>query len=715
MSHSKSEIVGEVLRAHYGHCFFYAPKSAQMGATNYLPPPRAAVGTPFSRVTCVVSDVSIIMNMFRLGTHEPTGRELIDFLLAEVKRAFEHADIHTYVMAADMSCFGVEAKEVLQKQRLEEAQSRAAHDRVPLVQWDVDDPTQLVHIDRKLPSLTAMQASPGVLRQVLYEAMMMIQVRYTPPPGKRLILHMEPRAYTAPGLPEDFMPNDPSTGIVICEDRRELIEASREELTALWRTVPTKEWRRRARERTTELARAGCFQTIPLCLETSTLGITYDPFRLLHMRGQAGEGDLSIQRYVPYLYTGAIVDRLLGDRKPRSFAANAEFYTEEQLAASSQKHAVPGKYEFYVGERGRQHVQCAAIVSIDSDFCGLLTFTLAQLAGNLTSGTSEERFAIIAPHAPLLIRGNVLIKSLEPLQRGQRRRYYPDGAERAQHLVQCYEIFDPAAMYAEVSRVAAAGQAAVGPAPLATVLADATRREKATAAKRAAKAAAKKRAIADGEQPAAKRAKVGAAGASQPAASSQEDDDDDELGPVIHMAPLPPGANNDDVYERVTSWVMFTCMCGNDYLGGLQGVPRRWSYAGYAAMLHADATAHLVRTIRMPGDLTTSAPMLPAFVDRETHERVIKYGYYMNLAGQACKTNKPPLPPEAMTLAQVAALVRVKFVAANKQVPDEQRRDRMWIRATWLRAYFAGGTTNIRIILDPLRFGWEGEWRHIVV
>jgi hypothetical protein len=711
MAHSKSEIVTEVLRANYGHCFYYLPKSAAASGTNYLPPPRAAQRTPFERVTCVVSDVSIIMNMFRMGAHEPSGRELVDFLLGEVKRAFEHANIHTYVMAADMSCFGVEAKEVLQRQRLEQAQSRAAQERVPLVPWDVDAPFQLVHMDRKLPSLTAMQASPGVLRQVLYEAMSLIPVRYTPPAGKRLILHMEPRAYTAPGLPQDFMPNDPSTGIVICEDRRDVVEASRRELTELWEKVPTKEWRRMARERTTELAKAGCFQTIPLCIETSMLGVIYEPFRLANMRVQAGEGDLSIQRYVPYLYTGAIVDRLLGDRRPRGFEANAEFYTAEQLAGSAQKLAVPGKYEFYVGEGGRGQVQCAAIVSVDSDFCGLLTFTLAMLVGNLTSDVAD-RFALIAPHAPLLVRGSVLTKSRETLRRGERRRYFPDGAEKAQPLAYSYELFDPALMYAELVRTGPAGAS-----PLGVVQADADRRLAATTEKRRTNAEAKKRAISAGETPTppAKRAKLASGAAKASVQSTQEEDDEDELGPVIHLPPVPAGSSVDFCFERVASWVMFTCMCGNDYLGGIPGVPRRWAYAAYAELLHNDPGAHLVRVVRHPADAKTRAPTLPAYVDCEVHERVLKYAYHMNLTAQACKTNKPAHPPAALTYRAVAELVAAKFAQVNKQPPDDERRQRMWMRLFWVYRYFACGTTNIRNIIDPLVWGWEAHWRHIVV
>jgi hypothetical protein len=107
--------------------------------------------------------------------------------------------------------------------------------------------------------------------------------------------------------------------------------------------------------------------------------------------------------------------------------------------------------------------------------------------------------------------------------------------------------------------------------------------------------------------------------------------------------------------------------------------------------------------------------VLPAYVDVDVHERVLKYAYHMNLSAQACKTNKPPQPPSAMTFAAVRALVAAKFAQVNKQAPDDERRQRMWMRLVWLRSYFAYGTTNIRNIIDPLVWGWEGAWRHIVV
>ena len=717
MAHAKAQIVGEVLRAHYGHCFHYLPKAATMGSSNYLPPPAAARNTPFERVTCVVSDVSILMNMFRMGDHEPTGRELVDFLLQEVKRAFEHKRVHTYVMVADMSCFSVEAKEVLQKQRLEYAQTRASRDGIPLVAWDVDEPTQLVHFDRKLPSLTAMQASPGVLRQVLYEAMSLIPLRYDPPPGKRLILHMEPRIYTAPASPAEFMPTDSAaTGIVICDDRKELVDASRDELTALWRTIPVKEWRRRARERTTELAKCGAFQTVPLCVETSTLGVCYEPFRLLKMKTQAGEGDLACQRYIPYLYTAAIVDRLMGERQPRTLETNAQFYTAEQLASSRRRTAPAGKFEFYVGDEGRKEVQCTAVVSVDSDFCGLALFVLAQLVAGVDNEAARDRFPMMVAHAPLLVRGTVLTKTRDTLARGQRRGYYPDGAERAQHLCSSYELFDPAALYAELVRTGP-----VGTSPLRLVVADAVRRGDATRAKAAANREAKKRLLvtlpADQPpgQPPAKKSRGRAPAAAAPDEEAADDDEEDGESPVIHMPPLPDGAGVECAYERVTSFVMFMCLCGNDYLGGLPGVSRRWAYAAYAEMLHAHPDAHLVRVYRAPGDTATPTAMLPAYIDVGVHEQLLKYAYYTNLAAQACKTNKPTLAVHEMTLSSVAKLVADKFKSVAKHVPDDERRERMWMRLHWVYKYFASGMTNIRNIADPLEWGWEGRWRHVIV
>jgi hypothetical protein len=248
------------------------------------------------------------------------------------------------------------------------------------------------------------------------------------------------------------------------------------------------------------------------------------------------------------------------------------------------------------------------------------------------------------------------------------------------------------------------------------VKADAERRLAATTEKRRNNAENKKRAIAAGETPPAKRAKTQTGAVAKASAqSTQEEDDEDELGPVIHLPPLPAGASADFAYERVVSWVMFSCMCGNDYLGGIHGVPRRWAYAGYVELLHNDPDAHLVRIVRHPDDAKTRAPVLPAYIDYEVHERVLKYAYHMNLVAQACKTNKPAHPPAALTFQAVRELVAAKFSQVNKQAPDDERRQRMWIRLYWVYRYFACGTSNIRNIIDPLVCGWEGAWRHIIV
>lgn len=702
MASSKSEIVSDVLRPNYGHCFHYVAKDSSAGETINIPTPTAARDTPFSRVTCVVEDVSISVNKFAPPDGSVTGEKLVKFLCANAVRAFQHPNIHTYVLAADMSCFGVEAKQPVQTARLRDAQARATRLGVRPYVWDPDNPEPIIDLNRAIPSILALQANAdGALRQALFEAMSLIPLVMSVPAGKRLILHMEPRQYTNPASLEDFMPTDASSGLVICPDRRAEVEAARAEMRDLAATLAPAAWRRAARVRTTQLGRGGCFWTIPLALETGIDGVSYEPFRLRRMQFQSGEADLAIQCYVSYLFTSFIVDRLAGERRPRSIDAFSRFYTPEQIAASTQMPERPGPLNIHVGDAGRQQVQCTAVLSTDSDFCMLLVYTLAMLVNSQrrTHPDDPDPVHIVVSNAPLLVRGTVLTRTRETLARGERRIYYPDSATKrsAVPLLLSHEIFDPGLMYADLVRAPALDQRTL--MPLAVVLEDA----------RARTARAK-------ERRAASRARGG------PAAEDDNDDDDEVIGPVIHLPAPPAGASDDALFERVASTVLFTCMLGNDYLAGLQGAARRWSYAAYAETLHRFPDEPLVRVLRVPGENDVGpkntrlpASALPLVVHAGAHERLIGYCYYMNLVAQPGAANKPTAPPEALSIDAVARLVAQKFSLPNKQVPDAAKRDRMAMRLLWVLYYITHGTTNIRQIIDPLEFGWEGEWLQIIV
>lgn len=193
---------------------------------------------------------------------------------------------------------------------------------------------------------------------------------------------------------------------------------------------------------------------------------------------------------------------------------------------------------------------------------------------------------------------------------------------------------------------------------------------------------------------------------------------------MIHIPP-PVSTSTDAVMEHVASFVMFTCMLGNDYLAGLKGAPRRWSYAAYVEMMRRFPGQTLVRILRNPSapaavfstdpDAITAACRAPMIIHAGVHQRLISFCYYMNLVAQACKTNKPTIAIDRISYDQTALAVAQKFSNANKQMPDAKKRIRMLIRLQWVLHYFAHGSTTIRKILDPLEFGWEDEWRHIVV
>lgn len=722
MSHDKYKITEDVLRAHYGHCFHYIAKDPRSSATSNIPTVEAARGTPFAQVTCVVEDVSIRMNMFSMGDFKPRGRNLIDFLLSDVKRAFAHLPVHTYVLAADMTVFGVEAKEKLQQTRRETAEARAKSLNVPLVKWDINNPTPLVELDREMPSLIAMQASPGVLRQVLFEAMTLIPFEYTPPEGKRLILHVEPRTYTNPASIDDFMPTDPSTGIVIAPDRVAQVEEARNEMRKLAQTETPTKWRELAREKTQFLARTGCFFVTPLCIETSITGIKYAPFRLPMMRFQCGEADLAIPRYVTYLHTGYIIERLVGDRTASQIDRMSHFYTAEQLASTKAALMAVGKREFYVGEGGSSCRQRTLVMSTDSDFCMLLAYAFSCLVADHNTkrapGDKVDGYDLLSPHAPLLLRGQVLTRTRATLRRGERRTYYSVKNNTNQNLLLSHELFDPALFYYELLR---------GPAqtasPLELLRADAADRGR-RASQKYAKTLAAKRAASDANEGSKHLKTESGVVARQSAAAPTDDavDDEEILGPVVHLPPVSPTASPDEVFERFASFVMFTCMLGNDYLAGLQGVPRSWSYFGYAEMVRRHPDWVLVRALRIPGenDVTPkntrlAAPNLPLIIHCGIHERIIAYSYYFNLIAQPHAKNKPTQDIDQMTIDDVGLVVKQKYSRSDKHIATAENRDRMARRLLWILAYFTCGTTNIRNILDPVQFGWDGEWRLRIV
>lgn len=414
------------------------------------------------------------------------------------------------------------------------------------------------------------------------------------------------------------------------------------------------------------------------------------------MRMQTGEADLALPRFARYLSTGTIVDRLVGDRRPAGDDGSSAYYTDAQRAASALPEP-PGRLEFAVGPAGRLERQCPVVVSIDSDFCALLVYRLAlEIAGR--SEQPAVAAAHVLPHAPLLLRGPVYTKSRARVARGERRTYYPESAAAAQPLLLSYELFDPAVLYAEITRT---GPPLAEAPVVAAVRRDADERQARAAARRAASLAAR-RAAPGGGEPAAKRARVAA------------DEDDEPSGLVLHLPPLAVDASADVVFERAASFVMATCALGNDYLAGFVGCPRRWSYAALVDGMHRWPTQPLVRLLRADGD-TRPPASLPMIIDFGAHERFVGAAYYMNLLAQAC-SGKPTAAPDAVTIEQIAALVSAKYSGRlGKTVPPREHRERMAIRLLWMLAYFTHGPNGLRGMLDPREVGWELQWSNLVV
>lgn len=741
MSHDKSKVV-DVFRDHFAHCFDYVEysgdKSKSSTSQNVPLVDAAKTNANWQRVTIYVEDVSIRMNRYVTTGRNASGRDLVNFILSEVNRAFAHSNIHTYVLVADMTCFGVEAKGEIQAQRQKKAENEAKKLGLKPYAWDINNPHQIVDLNRPIPQLIAMQASSGVMRRVVFEVMMLIQTMFTPPNGKRLILHYEPMHHTNPAVADDFMPRDISTGIALCKDRLDVIEAARAEITELESKLSKTEFREAARQKTIELARSGCFYTVPICIETTQSGLTYKPFALHRMKFQSGEADLAIPRYVSYLYMGSLEHRLAGERELVD-TAHEKFYTPQQRQDMAVLRQFENRQEIYVGEKGSEHPQCTCVASTDSDFLMLLVYTFAMLIANYDakrSATDPTGYEVYAPYAPILLRGIVHTKTRHALKPGEYRTYFA-ATTKDQSIVVSHELFLAARMY-EALVFGHGNGVTNSPTPLSIVLQNTSDRMEIAGKKRAATAAAKKAAIASGmsAEDFTKRRKLEAAAkkANADDDDNDEEDEDDQSGdcPVICVPPLAKNASDDAKFERVASFVMMTVALGNDYLAGFRGVNRRWAYAAYVEMLLRDPSASLVRTVRQSGvndvmmsearpnapaqQIVLGAPSLPLIIDVVVHERFMTMAYYMNLMAQPCKTNKPTIPVEQLSLDQIAQAVTNKFPnKTSKHMPDAATRERMQIRLLWVLRYFTSGSSTIRNIFDPLKFGWEGKWAKLIV
>lgn len=719
MAEDKYLLAEEVLRQHFNVAHICIPKAADEPKSCSIPSVDAARGTPFEQCTVVIDDISLRINMFGMGEFKATGKHLLAFMLADMYRAFAHPNIHTYVMASDMSCFGTEAKEQVQQRRLAKAKEQAARHSVAPLAWDIDQPTPIIDINREVPRVLAIQCTPGAVRQALFEVMTLIEKTVRVPNGKRLILLMEPRQYTNPACLEDFMPADRSTGIVLCDDRMAEIDGARAELSAKAASLTAAQFRKAAREKTTELARAGCFYTTPICCETSLSGVSFVPFRLDKMKFQAGEADLTIQRLITYLYSGAIGPRLAGARLIAELDSSAYTAAQQDAMREVSRQA---ESEPFVGVDGPKTTQRAVVLSTDTDLCMLMVYTMAVLIAKedvKRAADDPSGYLLHAPHAPLLIRGTVYTSSRAPVERGSTRVYCSEEADVPFAKLKSFEMLDPMLLYGELVRRGVDSDEAT---PLQRLIVDADRRASQANAKRKLTLEKKKLIAAGGAAPPEPKRSRTANGA---AVVAHDDGDavDVDAGLVVTLPALPLDATIDEQFERVASFLALTILMGNDYIDGQQGVPRRWAYIAFAEMLRNRSEPSLVQVLRLPGENDVApngerlaAPSLPLYVNYVAYERLLAYCYYMNLMAQACKTNKPSKPFDSLSFAEIEAAVVAKYKnKSTMHVPCERVRLRIAMRLLWVLRYITNGSSSARLLIDPLRFGWEEQWRRVIV
>ena len=396
MSSKKSQIK-QIVRNNLPQAMLLIEKHHLAGKSSLVPGrAETANSAALQQARQLVVDLSIYAHLFMnvvssagRGSEkvyvQKNGQEFVDSLRRSVDDAFRQG-YTIVVLVLDKQCHTTAAKENTQKARAQSALNECAALRCEPVDWDLDRLTALVVLDRPMLPMCAIKAVPAAFRYALWEAMEHIRAQFVPPPGCRLIVDCQAYEATNPLDPDDWLTGE---RITVYEAHRPLVDKLRERLASMAVFDPAGAWRHVARRLSTELGRAGAYQTLPWCLQTSADGVRLMPFILPGCGNTCGEADLAVWRWVQLLFA---------DRQRQSFAA-AERYTlaERKLYAGS-----PTEDEH--DARGGRTV----VATCDSDFIAGQAAAVGALLCDYAHGkpATYDTLDAIGAYCPLVLMGD---------------------------------------------------------------------------------------------------------------------------------------------------------------------------------------------------------------------------------------------------------------------------------------------------------------------
>lgn len=424
MSQKKSQIK-QVVRDNLPQAMLLIEKNFRAGKSAIVPGRVVAEGTVLAEARQLVVDLSIYAHLFInvVSTNgrgsakqyiQKSGQEFVDTLRRSVDEAFRQGYM-IVVLVLDKQCHTTAAKENTQKKRALSAQNECAALGCAPVAWDLDNPTPLVCLSRPMLPMCAIKAVPAAFRYALWEAMWHILENFSAPPGCRLMIDMQAYEATNPATPDDWLAG---AQVHVYEQHRAFVDGVREQLRAAG-----PQWRHAARRLSTELGRAGVFQTLPWCIQTSADGVRLAPYMLPSCGNTCGEADLAVWRWVQLLFA---------DRQTESFG-NAK-----RLTYSGRVPYAGSANERAVDARGGRTV----VATVDSDFISGSAACVGTLLCDFAHGkpSTYETLDAIGAYCPLVLMGDTF---------ASRTGYVPDasvyGKEaevRSRALVKVYEFVD---------------------------------------------------------------------------------------------------------------------------------------------------------------------------------------------------------------------------------------------------------------------------------
>jgi len=703
----KAAIKVEVFRANFAGAATAVVKAADESRNNFVP---ADAGDALAGVRYVVSDAGIGLhgydNLVRADPHDvdagyrttgATGAQLAGYVLAPVRRAFrELPGCETFVLAMDKACFMPRPKVYTQTGRTSSLVDALEQRNIEPIETPADGsmPT-LVAADLELPPWMAVRANRTLYRHATAQLFDLIVATYRPPAGCRLIIDCLDTAATSPESLDAWM----RTERVVCDAyARSVIERARRLLRG------AANWRTEARRIVAQLGHGGHVRSVPICIETSADGHTYAPFLLRNAANVCGEADVGVLFWLNALQARRQHVTLDGERLvARALdAADAEFYTDEQLAGhaalADERGAPPEPFVERCraaqalldaidaarddveanqsrvdgdaarlgarSERARRaatlvgahrsappdQVPCRGLVlSSDTDFLALLTLWYAWLTATANGArTADEGPGYAYFNAPLLSIGQCEV--LRTGRLGSAADYYvrPPAAKRRRDEE-------------ERAEMSPEQRAALPPAPVPIKAHEVWDIARLWALVKS-------------------RMELALDECGAPA-----DDDDETIDEPTHAMNL------------AASFAAFCASCENDYLAGLPFVNRRCMFDALLALdgplAHYDADSGV--GVLSPGRYAT----------------YIKHCYHRALTTAHGKANKPPRPAAQMSYVEMAAAVAKKYkittkTGPQKQMPSADRLKLMYERTQWWLVYALCAWRDITELLDDTQWGW---------